>query len=262
MKVGNVVDRLHVSGKLRIARRTTFVGAIVTATLIPTIVAVASGPSGDPATIAYYEHAVTNTNNLRAYQIAETGYTRIFAALGKSGLISGWVWGTSQFTKGYFPSTEKVIFVQSAGKLVWFVDTLRPIVPPCHAQLCSSSYPIQFFASKSGAFEGVVYPHSIVSCYHRVLPKNLPFTIGRSYWSVFGKFLPMIVQGSQTLVTSTFTLAQRNYTETDSIDSMSKLFTKSIVKVSPGLGLPGFTYHQSDTVLSAIPAVPRITLCK
>lgn len=265
---GRDVNARHLSKKgrclvtRRTARRTAAVGAVVIVTLTPALVASAAGPTGDAATIAYVQEAVANTNIIPAYQDMRTGYTRIVAKRGGLGFTLNWASGTSQFVRGYFPTSEKIILVQSAGKIVRVEDTLTPIVPQCHTKTCSRSYPMQFVESRSGTFEGVVSSRSTVSCYEKVSSSPIPNYVGNAAWRVAGNFLPMVTQGNLANVTVTWSLGGRSFTEQVWIDATTKLFIRDSVTAAPGSGKPGFTYHETLTVLPSIPAPPKIVLCK
>jgi hypothetical protein len=163
--------------------------------------ALGAGATGNAKAIAYYRVAVAKTNRLRSYEIFQTGYVRIFSAVGKSD-ESRWVWGYGQFVAGYYASNEKIKLVQAGGKVSWLEDTLMPIVPACHTTLCNAVYPIQFYITKTAAYEGIITKGPNASCFTRWSFADVPYRAGSGWWGTFGYFYPMTTVGGLTRITS------------------------------------------------------------
>lgn len=235
-------------------------GAVAVGGLSLPAPAFALASTGNAKAIAFYRTAVSATNDLSHYVQNQTGFVRITSSVGKVD-TSSWDWGWAQYRAGYYPTKERIEFAQSAGKVLWIEDTLRPIVPPCHAALCNAVYPIQFFITTKGDFEGIVVSGPTASCFNREAAKYMPYRAGGHWWITEGFFYPMAVHGSQTAITSKYPNAGQQVTETDWIANATKLFTKSVIHVATAAGHRGYNYSDTDVKLTSRPIPPKIKIC-
>jgi hypothetical protein len=235
------------------------VAAVVAVCVVPAS-AFALGTTGDAKAIAFYRSAVAATNNLSSYVQTQTGYVRIISSVGKTD-SSNWAWGNQQFRHGYYATHERLVIVQSAGKVVWIEDTLRPILPKCTTTICNTAFPIQFFITKTSAFEGIVTSGTTASCFRRQAFIYIPYRAGGPWWFTGGYYLPMAVRGGQTVIVSKFPSGGQQVTETDSIATAKRLFVSSVIHLAAHGSERAYVYSNHDVVLAARPKPPKITLC-
>ena len=234
--------------------------ATVAAALALPGIALGAGATGNAAAIAYYRVAVAKTNGLRSYEFAQTGYVRIYSSVGKTD-VSRWVWGYSQFQPGYYASNEKMKLVQAGGKVTWLEDTLTPIVPKCHATLCNAVYPIQFYVTKTAAFEGIITKGTTASCFNRESFAYVPYRAGSGWWVTSGFFYPMSTAGGVTRITSKYSNGAQEVPETDSINGTTKIFTASTYHFAAGNGHRAYSYKATYTTLASAPKPPTVKIC-
>ncbi|HUD69213.1 MAG TPA: hypothetical protein VMQ40_03135 [Acidimicrobiales bacterium] len=230
--------------------------------------ALATGPTGDPATIALVRAIAANTNAQPAIEIAQSGYMTESSHVGTPRSFS-FRWGFGGVPNGSVRATETITYTQLHGKVRWLTDVLRAVSPTCPTgQACppsTSIAPIELFVTKAAAFAGVVdEPHGVVGCFEHESFKSVPYRAGEPWWSAVGDYRPKVTRGNQTLVTDTYSWADSQHvTEIDSINNKERLFSASVFHVArgPRATQVGFSFSQHDTVLAKVPAAPRVTRC-
>ncbi|HLK46198.1 MAG TPA: hypothetical protein VKT18_09410 [Acidimicrobiales bacterium] len=228
-------------------------------------VALAAGPTGDAATIAYVRAVDANADAQRAMQVTQTGYMTFTSEGGPSPTFS-YQWGFGVVPVGSVPAAELITFAQHLGTVVWVTDVLTPNVTRCTAsRSCASIVPLELLVTRKAAFAGLLDgPGATVSCFDREPLRNVPYRAGGRWWAAVGDYRPMVTRGNQRLVTDTYAWADgQHVTEHDSIDVASRLFAAATYRVGRGVqpGAVAFSFAQHDAPLAATPAAPRVHLC-
>jgi len=222
--------------------------------------ALGAGATGNAKAIAYYRVAVSTTNHLKSYEISQTGYVRIYSTVGKVN-VSRWVWGNQQFQPGYYATNEKIEVAQRAGRVIWYEDTLRPIVPRCRSKLCIAIYPIQFYITRTAAYEGIITRGTNASCFYKEQFANVPYRAGSAYWVTYGYFYPMSTTGGLTRITSKYSNGAQKVTETDTINRTTKIFTASTYHFAAAGRYRAYAYKARYSPLKSTPKPPTISIC-
>lgn len=228
----------------------------------------ASGPTGDPSTIALFKSVASNTNLQPAIRIVQSGYMTVASRVGASKSFS-YRWGYGQVPAGSVRATETITYVQLHGRVVWLTDVLAPNVPKCSGPSCAPPprvAPIELFVTKAAAFAGLITgPHDAVACFEQKPFTAVPYRAGGPWWSAVGDFRPKATRGNQTIVTVTYSWADgQHVAEIDSIDNAKRLFVASSFHVARGAqaGEVAFGFSQRDTALPFAPYAPFVTRCK
>jgi hypothetical protein len=226
----------------------------------------ASGPTGDPATIALFKSVASNTNLQPAIRIVQSGYMSVSSRVGASRTFS-YRWGYGKVPAGSVRATETITYVQLHGRVVWLTDVLAPNVAKCQAgSPCPRVAPIELFVTKAAAFAGLITgPHDAVACFEHKPFTDVPYRAGGPWWSAVGEFRPKATRGNQTIVTITYSWADgQHVAEIDSIDNARRLFVASSFHVARGAtaGEVAFGFSQHDTALPYAPLAPNVTRCR
>jgi hypothetical protein len=226
--------------------------------------------SGNAAAVAYYRTSVAKTNSLPALQDVELGYYWIWDNANVSGSSGQFElsWGyASKPAAGMVRAEATFVYTLVGGRQSWYVVTF---VSPCASgSTCGTSIdPLELYVTKSGDYWGYDTTGSgQVGCWNQATGTTAwidkDFTVGAA-WRTYGKFSPLVRKGNRVFATSIFTNVDgAKVTETDSIDSTSKLFTGSIIHVGRSTK-PVFAAHSYsliETDPSSAPAAPSLTLC-
>jgi len=226
--------------------------------------------SGNAAAVAYYRTSVARTNSLPVLQDVELGYYWIWDNANVSGSKAQFELNWGYASK---PAADmvraKATFVYSlvGGRQSWYVATF---VSPCASgSTCGTVIdPLEIYVTKSGDYWGYdLKGSSQVGCWNRATGTtawiNRDFTVG-AQWRTYGKYSPLVRKGNRVLATSIYTNVDgAKVTETDSIDSNSKLFTGGIVHVGrstkPAFAAHSYSFFETDP--TSAPAAPSLSLC-
>ena len=241
-------------------RRAIAALAAIAAIALSAPTALAAGPTGDPAAIALYRHAVEATNALPAYVQSQSGYVRIDDSLGPR-RFAHWAWGWDQFQPGYVSATERLVLAQRDGRTVWIDDTLTASTKGCGSPRCRQAVPIELVITKTHAFYGLISSGTHASCFVREPLRDVPYAVGSPWWSTEGEFSKALQDGSLTKVTSRFSAGGQLVTETDWIANASQRFARSVLRLAAGTGHPAYGYANTDAQVAAAPHLPALTLC-
>jgi hypothetical protein len=241
-------------------RRTIAALAAISTIALCATTALAAGPTGDPAAIAFYRHAVRATNALPAYVQSQSGYVRIDDSLGPK-RFAHWAWGWDQFQPGYVAANERLVLAQRGGHTVWIDDTLTASTKGCSSPRCRQAVPIELVITKAAAYDGLISSGTHASCFVRESLRNVPYAVGSPWWATVGEFSKVQPDGSLSEVTSRFSAGGQLVTETDWISNGSNLFARSVLRLAAGTGRPAYGYRNTDAQVASSPKLPALTLC-
>ncbi len=247
------------SARRRRARLGAVSFASVLAVAVPTL-AVAASTSGSAPAIQLYRSASSVMNHLPGYVIAQHGYVRIDDSIGRHRLTL-WAWGQDQFQPGEVSTNERLVLSQRHGRVLWILDTLRPVKTCAQGGPCPSILPLQFFITQSAAYAGIVSSGSTAACFQREQLSDMPYLAGASWWFAFGHFSPPKPSGAETMVVSTYSQAGQRWTERDWIRTTTHDFVRSTFSIARAAHHRAFGFAARYSVLAARPATPKLTLC-
>jgi hypothetical protein len=225
--------------------------------------------SGNAAAVAYYRTSVAMTNSQPVFQDVTTGYYWFWddASVGGAKSRFGLFWGYATKPAADMVRAQATSEIQMVGgKQSWFTITFASL---CSGSICGSSIaPMELYVTKGGDYYGYYASGSNqVGCWNKATGSYA--FIGNAFypstgWRTFGKFSPIVTKGNQVLITSTYPISDGSkVTETDSIDSATKLFTGSTYHVSRStkpVNAP-FSYSVVETHPSTTLTAPTVTLC-
>lgn len=226
--------------------------------------------SGTAAAVAYYRTSVAKTNALPVLQDVELGYYWFWDDAYVSGNSGQFElnWGyASRPAANMVRAQATFVIAMVGGTQSWYTVTFASLC--ASGNVCGSSIaPLELYVTKAGDYWGYYSKGSSqVGCWNRTtgttawLGKDFKVGLG---WRTYGKFNPIVTKGNRVLITSTYANVEgAKVTETDSIDSTSKLFTGSTVHVSRSTK-PVYSAHSysfSETDPSTAPTAPTVSLC-
>ncbi len=84
-------------------------------------------------------------------------------------------------------------------------------------------------------------------------------TGGPSGYSVEGRFSPLRRVGNTVYVTSTYHWGPQTAIEVDTVSATTYLPSRSVYRILPYHGIPGFTFAQNDVTWSSTPPTPPVS---
>jgi hypothetical protein len=206
----------------------------VAALLASAAPASAAGPSGDPATIAFYRTVVAATAKRGGILMRVSGYTSLYEA--RTGYFR-WLDGEAT-PPSYVPAVDQVTIASAHGKLVWLYERAVPL-PSCSHIGQRTCEGLDLFLGPSGIF----YRLGNMSCWSPAHGSVLGYTRPGEItgFALYGHFLPMRRVGNTVYVTSTYPWGKQVATEVDTIPYSTRLPSSDNVHVAAGAGLRAFT---------------------
>ena len=241
------------------------------ALMVPVQAGAAKKPwSGNAAAVAYYRTSSAMTNSLPVFQDVTTGYYWLWDDANVGGANSRFElnWGYATKPAADMVRAQATYEIQMiGGKQSWYTITFASLC--ASGSVCGSSIaPMELYVTKGGDFYGFYASGSNrVSCWTKATGSTA--WIGKEFqpgtgWTTIGKFSPIVTKGNQVLITSTYPISDGSkVTETDSIDSATKLFTGSTYHVSRSTKpvYAPFSYSVVETHPSTTLTAPTVSLC-
>lgn len=258
--------------------------ALLVVTLASALLVVPSGVgaaakspwSGNAAAIAFYRTAVATTNALPMLQDVTRGdlwiWDNAYATGSKGAFYMSWSY--AHRPASYLVAAESTTEYRFVGaKEIWYTTTYAPLC--ASGTVCVSTVkPLEIYVTRGGDFWGYTTGSTPVGCWNRASASkntawmNKDFAVSRKAkgeWRTYGHFLPMVTQGNQVLITSTYPNGRGGAVvlETDSINATTKLFTGSVYHVGrsthPVYAPYSYTVSETDPTPPLTP--PSIHLC-
>lgn len=230
------------------------------------------GPTGNPATIAYYT-TVTNRFNDQPSNVVVAGGAFWLGYSSPTDFTLSW--DRPHRTASYQqPVDETIVSGVAHQKVVWEEITWSYACPPGH--VCVSTLPpLRFFITKhAGYWEILSGPNHTASCWDTATASNAwinqdfnstgtkPWYVGSSPFATSPNYLPMVVQGHEVKVTSTYKFKYgAAVREVDTIDASTHLFTATTVKVSPYGRYLGYSLKETISVPKKAAKPPKVHVC-
>jgi hypothetical protein len=235
----------------RAARRPFVLAVAVSLAAATTALAAVPAATGDARGIALARLVARAYVGVRAQSYSQRGFVWMAATEGKVSSFR-WVYGSGP-SPGLSAATEHGVLVLRRGKVLWWRDDLTP--PRCTTGVCTTAVPVQIVADARGLF----YAYGNASrhtCYGH-LHGTTPYIVGRSVWSVVGRFRAPVPAGRSERLRSTYPWGSaQSATEVDTISLATHRLLATRVAVSAGGRSPAFVRYPGRT-----PAAPIVKLC-
>jgi len=199
----------------------------------------AGGPTGDPATIAFYRQVQAAYKPVHVLTFHRRGFTAYAVA---GGTVFRYTVGEAA-AAGLRPASESVLELLRNGRVVKFVDVARASRDPT----------LTYIEDASGAWAEVATRR----CFYR--ETRLPGVWGQPFVGVFGDFAPMQRSGGSVIVRSTYSWggAAGSMSEVDHISAATKQFSSISGRLS---GPGGFSWSiNALRPLATAPTAPSPT---
>ncbi len=212
------------------------------------------GASGNAAAIAFYRKVVAATDAQSSIHFTYSAAETLVRVANLGGGRLSWLMADPP-KAGYRPARGAVWASASRGKTTFVAETVAPSSPADgyapfelvltpRGEIMMSASSVAGVQSCEGHTTGGPYVGLDTSTGH---------PIG---YSLVGRFSPLRRQGDTVYVTSTYTWGPQPVVEVDTVSATTYLPSRSVYRVLPYHGTPGFTFAQDDVTWGTSPLTP------